>query len=140
MLGYEYRVAVLSDLAQQYSLRVDEEYASRFAELIAPSYEAKKQIAFHEMIETLPEQIHYEEDIDQSDGTRTCYVGQITNITPYDIKSLSIDVSFLDENGRILYQTSDWISDLRAGQSARSTIFAGTEAYAGMQYAISIYQ
>lgn len=140
VLGYDYRVSAVYDLTQEFSLQVEEEYASRLAELLAAHSEAKKQVAFQELITRLPDTLRYELDPKASDTERTCYVGEITNTTDYDIKSLSIGVSFLDEDGMIIYQTSDWISDLHAGQSARSTIYAGNENYAGMEYSISIYQ
>ena len=140
VLGYNYRVSAVWDLMQDFSLTVEEEYASRLAELTATHHEAKKQVAFHELIERMSGTLVYEKDPARSDDTRTCYVGWIENTTEYDIRSLSVGVSFLDEDGNILAQTSDWISDLRAGQGARSVIFAGTEEYAGMEYSISIYQ
>ena len=55
-------------------------------------------------------------------------------------KSLSIGISFLDSDGNILAQTTDWISDLHAGQRARSVIYAPVGDYAGMEYSISVYQ
>jgi len=140
VLGYNYRVSAVWDLMQYFSLTVEEEYASRLAELTATHHEAKKQVAFHELIERLSGTLVYEKDPAQSDDVRTCYVGWIENTTEYDIRSLSIGVSFLDGNGNIIAQTSDWISDLRAGQGARSVIFAGIGEYAGMEYSISIYQ
>ena len=140
VLGYQYRVSTVYDLCQEFSLRVEEEYAGRLSELLAAHHEAKKQVAFQEFIDRLPQTLQYEKDPDRSDKTTTCYVGEITNTTDYDIKSLSVDISFYDKDGVILFQTSDWISNLHAGQSARSTIYAASGDYAGMEYAVSIYQ
>ena len=140
VLGYNYRVSAVWELMQDFSLTVAEEYASRLAELTATHYEAKKQVAFHELIERMSGTLIYDKDLSRSDDTQTCYVGWLENTTEYDIRSLSIGISFLDEDGNIIAQTSDWISDLRAGQGARSVIFAGIEEYAGMEYSISIYQ
>ena len=92
------------------------------------------------MTDRLPGELVYEPDPAASDETRTCYVGWITNTTGYDIKSLSIGLSFLDSDGNILAQTTDWISDLHAGQRARSVIYAPVGDYAGMEYSISVYQ
>ena len=140
VLGYNYRVAVLWDLTQDFSLKVEKEYSPRLEELLAAHHEAKKQVAFHEMTARLPGELVYEADTAASDEAQTCYVGWITNTTEYDIKSLSIGISFLDSDGNILAQTSDWISDLHAGQRARSVIYAPVGDYAGMEYTISIYQ
>ena len=140
VLGYNYRVAALWDLARDFSLKVEETYSSRLEELLAAHHEAKKQVAFHEMTDRLPGELVYEEDTAASDEATICYVGWITNTTEYDIKSLSIGISFLDSDGNIVAQTTDWISDLHAGQSARSVIYAPVWDYAGMQYTLSIYQ
>lgn len=140
VLGYYYRVSALYELSRDFSLRVEDAYAARLTELLSAHYEAKKQIAFHELTVRLPETLVYEKDPSRSDGSQACYVGRIDNTTQYDIKSLSILVSFLDADGQILFQSSDWISDLRAGMSARSTVFAADEDYAGMQFSLSIYQ
>ena len=140
VLGYNYRVAALWDLTRDFSLKVEKDYSSRLAELLAAHHEAKKQVAFREMTDRLPGELVYEPDPAASDETRTCYVGWITNTTGYDIKSLSIGISFLDSDGNILAQTTDWISDLHAGQRARSVIYAPVGDYAGMEYSISVYQ
>ena len=140
VLGYNYRVAALWDLTRDFSLKVEKDYSSRLAELLAAHHEAKKQVAFREMTDRLPGELIYEPDPAASDETRTCYVGWITNTTGYDIKSLSIGISFLDSDGNILAQTTDWISDLHAGQRARSVIYAPVGDYAGMEYSISVYQ
>ena len=140
VLGYNYRVAALWDLTRDFSLRVEKDYSSRLEELLAAHHEAKKQVAFREMTDRLPGELVYEPDPAASDETRTCYVGWITNTTGYDIKSLSIGISFLDSDGNILAQTTDWISDLHAGQRARSVIYAPVGDYAGMEYSISVYQ
>ena len=139
-LGYNYRVAAVYALTQEFSLQVGEDYASRLAELLSTHYEAAKQVALHEYVEELTASLVYEEDAERSTKKQTCFVGEVVNTTDYDIKSMSIGVSFLDRSGKILFQASDWISDLRSGQSARSTIFAENGLYAGMQYSISIYQ
>ena len=140
VLGYNYRVAALWDLTRDFSLKVEKDYSSRLEELLAAHHEAKKQVAFREMTDRLPGELVYEPDPAASDETRTCYVGWITNTTGYDIKSLSIGISFLDSDGNILAQTTDWISDLHAGQRARSVIYAPVGDYAGMEYSISVYQ
>jgi hypothetical protein len=140
VLGYNYRVAALWDLTRDFSLKVEKDYSSRLEELLAAHHEAKKQVAFREMTDRLPGELIYEPDPAASDETRTCYVGWITNTTGYDIKSLSIGISFLDSDGNILAQTTDWISDLHAGQRARSVIYAPVGDYAGMEYSISVYQ
>ena len=140
VLGYNYRVAALWDLTRDFSLKVEKDYSSRLEELLAAHHEAKKQVAFREMTDRLPGELVYEPDPSASDETRTCYVGWITNTTEYDIKSLSIGISFLDSDGNILAQTTDWISDLHAGQRARSVIYAPVGDYAGMEYSISVYQ
>ena len=140
VLGYNYRVAALWDLTRDFSLKVEKDYSSRLEELLAAHHEAKKQVAFREMTDRLPGELVYEPDPAASDETRTCYVGWITNTTVYDIKSLSIGISFLDSDGNILAQTTDWISDLHAGQRARSVIYAPVGDYAGMEYSISVYQ
>ena len=140
ILGYNYRVSTVFDLTREFSFRVPEEYDSRLNELLATVYDAKKQVAFQELIQHLPDTLTYEKDPSRSNESQTCFVGEVANTTDYDIRSMSVGVSFLDEEGKILYQTSDWISDLRTGQSARSTIFAPVENYAGVQYSISIYQ
>ena len=140
VLGYNYRVAALWDLTRDFSLKVEKDYSSRLEELLAAHHEAKKQVAFREMTDRLPGELIYEPDPAASDEARTCYVGWITNTTGYDIKSLSIGISFLDSDGNILAQTTDWISDLHAGQRARSVIYAPVGDYAGMEYSISVYQ
>ena len=140
VLEYNYRVAALWDLTRDFSLKVEKDYSSRLEELLAAHHEAKKQVAFREMTDRLPGELVYEPDPAASDETRTCYVGWITNTTGYDIKSLSIGISFLDSDGNILAQTTDWISDLHAGQRARSVIYAPVGDYAGMEYSISVYQ
>ena len=140
VLGYNYRVAALWDLTRDFSLKVEKDYSSRLEELLAAHHEAKKQVAFREMTDRLPGELVYEPDPAASDEPRTCYVGWITNTTGYDIKSLSIGISFLDSDGNILAQTTDWISDLHAGQRARSVIYAPVGDYAGMEYSISVYQ
>lgn len=140
VLGYNYRVAALWDLTRDFSLKVEKDYSSHLEELLAAHHEAKKQVAFREMTDRLPGELVYEPDPAASDETRTCYVGWITNTTGYDIKSLSIGISFLDSDGNILAQTTDWISDLHAGQRARSVIYAPVGDYAGMEYSISVYQ
>lgn len=140
VLGYNYRVAALWDLTRDFSLKVEKDYSSRLEELLAAHHEAKKQVAFREMTDRLPGELVYEPYPAASDETRTCYVGWITNTTGYDIKSLSIGISFLDSDGNILAQTTDWISDLHAGQRARSVIYAPVGDYAGMEYSISVYQ
>ena len=140
VLGYNSRVAALWDLTRDFSLKVEKDYSSRLEELLAAHHEAKKQVAFREMTDRLPGELIYEPDPAASDETRTCYVGWITNTTGYDIKSLSIGISFLDSDGNILAQTTDWISDLHAGQRARSVIYAPVGDYAGMEYSISVYQ
>ena len=140
VLGYNYRVAALWDLTRDFSLKVEKDYSSRLEELLAAHHEAKKQVAFREMTDRLPGELVYEPDPAASDETRTCYVGWITNTTVYDSKSLSIGISFLDSDGNILAQTTDWISDLHAGQRARSVIYAPVGDYAGMEYSISVYQ
>ncbi len=140
VLGYNYRVAALWDLTRDFSLKVEKDYSSRLEELLAAHHEAKKQVAFREMTDRLPGELVYEPDPAASDETRSCYVGWITNTTGYDIKSLSIGISFLDSDGNILAQTTDWISDLHAGQRARSVIYAPVGDYAGMEYSISVYQ
>ena len=140
VLGYNYRVAALWDLTRDFSLKVEKDYSSRLEELLAAHHEAKKQVAFREMTDRLPGELVYEPDPAASDETRTCYVGWITNTTGYDIKSLSIGISFLDSDGNILAQTTDWISDLHAGQRARSVIYAPVGDDAGMEYSISVYQ
>ena len=140
VLGYNYRVAALWDLTRDFSLKVEKDYSSRLEELLAAHHEAKKQVAFREMTDRLPGELVYEPDPAASDETRTCYVGWITNTTGYDIKSLSIGISFLDSDGNILAQTTDWISNLHAGQRARSVIYAPVGDYAGMEYSISVYQ
>ena len=140
VLGYYNRVSVVYDLLQQFSLSVDAEYLDRLQELTAAWLDAKKQVAFQELTAQLPQTLRYEEDVDASDGMRTCYVGEVVNTTEYDIRNMAINVSFLDAGGKILFQTSDWIADLHAGQSARSVIWADVRDYVGMQYSISIYQ
>ena len=140
VLGYNYRVSAVWDLMQDFSLRVEEGYASRLAELTATHLEAKKQVAFRELIDRMSWTLVYEKDPVLSDDEQTCYVGWVVNDTGYDIKSMSVGVSFLNEEGDILFQTSDWISDLHAGQGARSVIYARPGDYAGMEYTITIYQ
>ena len=108
VLGYNYRVAALWDLTRDFSLKVEKDYSSRLEELLAAHHEAKKQVAFREMTDRLPGELVYEPDPAASDETRTCYVGWITNTTGYDIKSLSIGISFRDSDGNILAQTTDW--------------------------------
>ena len=140
VLGYNYRVAAIWELCSHFSLRVDEGYETRLSELLSTHAEAARQVAFQELIDRLPHTLRYEKDPARSDGDTVCFMGEVVNDTEYDIKSLSIDVSFLDAEGRILCQGSDWISNLHAGQSARSTIFGPAGDYAGMEYSISIYQ
>ena len=140
ILGYDYRVSVIYDLCRDFALRVDEPYEARLRELTAAYYDAKKQVAFYEWIEQLPASLQYTKDESNSSGESVCYSGVITNTTGYDIKSLSIEISFFNADGMILYQTSDWLSNLRDGQSALSTVYAGPDNYAGTEYMITIYQ
>ncbi|MBR6114452.1 MAG: FxLYD domain-containing protein [Oscillospiraceae bacterium] len=134
VLGYYYRVSAVYDLYELFGLDVGEQYRPALREFIAPYHTAKKQVAFQEFADTLPGTLRFEPD---GDG---CYSALIENTTEYTIFSMSVDVSFYDAAGVIVYQTSAWVSNLRPGEIIRSTVTVDAEGVVSDTCSVTIYQ
>ncbi len=122
-LGYYYRIICISELHDKYGLTVNSRYKQVFEDCIAEVVTAKKAVAVQEFVDKLSATIEYSLDYEKSDEWDTCYTAIINNTTDYEIDSLEIDVDFLDANGVVVYQTADYLSNIKPGSKIKSSIY-----------------
>ncbi len=91
-------------------------------------------MALQEFANAAPGAVRYEPD---GEGK---YTALIENTTEYTILSMSVEASFYDSRGVIVYQTSDWISNLRPGETIRSTVAVDAEDVVDSSSTVTIYQ
>lgn len=122
-LGYNYRAVCMTDLYNEYGLTVDEKFQDDLDNFVAQSSTAKKSIAVQEYVDELPNQVEYIKDEEKSDEWSTYYKAVIENTTDYEIDSLEIEIDFLDASGVVIYQTSDYLNNIKAGGKVQSSVY-----------------
>ena len=122
-LGYNYRAVCMTDLYNEYGLTVDEKFQDVLDDFVAQSSTAKKTIAVQEYVDELPNQVEYIKDEEKSDEWSTYYKAVIENTTDYEIDSLEIEIDFLDASGVVIYQTSDYLNNIKAGGKVQSSVY-----------------
>ena len=116
-LGYCYRTVALHDLYINHGLTVDKKYKKVLQTCLDDELYATLTIYLTELENT--EYVLDEESYPYS-GT---YIAVIENTTEYTINNLTIHVNFLDEDGVIIHQTSDFINDFAPGTKVQSKVY-----------------
>ena len=111
-LGYDYRVVALVELYNNHGFTVNEKYKSEI----------------EDFVDDLSENINYSKDEENSDEWSTYYTAIIENTTEYPIDSLALDISFVDKDGVVVYQTSDYLQNIKAGSKVRSSVYYDSTA------------
>lgn len=122
-LGYDYRAVCMTDLYNEYGLTVDEKFKKELDNFVAQSLTSKKSIAIQEFVNELPSKVEYVKDEEKSDEWSTYYKAVIENTTEYEIDSIQIDIDFIDASGVVIYQTSDYLNNIKAGGKIQSSIY-----------------
>lgn len=139
ILGNNYRTVVLYNLYMAYNLTVDPEYQEIYDDFLASYPSAQKSIALAEYAAYLEENLEYSFDSEKSTKHTTYYTAIVENTTAYEINTMSIQVSFLDKDGVIVYQGFDNINNLKPGAKYRSSVYAGNNPVASAECSVTIY-
>lgn len=127
-LGYDYRVVALVELYNNHGFTVNEKYKSEIEDFVSVNSQAKEDIAIQDFVDDLSENINYSKDEENSDEWSTYYTAIIENTTEYPIDSLALDISFVDKDGVVVYQTSDYLQNIKAGSKVRSSVYYDSTA------------
>lgn len=122
-LGYDYRAVCMTELYNEYGLTVDEKFKNEMDDFVAQSLTSKKTIAIQEFVNELPSKVEYAKDEEKSDEWSTYYKAVIENTTEYEIDSLQIEIDFLDAAGVVIYQTADYLNNIKTGGKVQSSIY-----------------
>lgn len=122
-LGYCYRSVVLAELYNSNELDINKKYQSELEALVSYAPEAKQNIAIQDFVDDLRSNINYAKDEERSDEWTTYYTAIIENTTEYPIDSLELDISFIDKDGVVIYQTSDYLQNIKSGAKVKSSVY-----------------
>lgn len=138
--GYNQRIVIINELVSNYDLTVSDEFQVDIDNMAVELDTAKENIALQEFANELPDKLNYVKDEEQSADLygAAYYTYIIENTTEYTIDCLNIDISCLDEDGVIVYQTQDQLMNLGAGAKAKSTVYVQGD-FEKMDFNVSIY-
>lgn len=125
-LGYYYRAICINELYKSYELSIKEKYQKTLDDFIAESDYANKFVSFQEFVDDVSEKIEYTKDDEKSDEWSTYYTALVENTTEYIIDGIDIEISFIDSDGVIVYQTTDYLQNIKPGAKVKSTVYYDT--------------
>ncbi len=140
-LGRAYRISCIQKLSTGYGLTVNSKYQSYIDEMLAETDAANKTIAIQEYVNYLTENLRYDYNGEKSDEYFYYYTTIIENTSGYTIDSLDIEVDFVNEDGVVIDQTSDYLQNLAPGSKVQSELMYDLDYgnFAHMQFHISAY-
>ena len=139
-LGYCYRCVILNELVRDYGLTVSSEYQSNLDDFIAEERDSKKFVQIQEFVNDLSDNLKFKLDKEKSNSYSKYYTAIVNNTTDFNINSITIQVDFIDNAGVVVYQGSDYISNLKAGGKNTAEIYIDASTkFEKMEYNISAY-
>lgn len=97
---YNSRAVLIKDFVENYGLTVDDKYRSTLDEFLVTGKSVEQKESQKKAIEKLVDSLEFEVTNDEY-GWKT-YQATLNNVSEYDIKTLSVDVNLLNDEGTII--------------------------------------
>jgi len=132
---------LINEAIENFGLTVDEQYQSDIEEIISNKNTCQTFLDVSDYISDCVDGKNgfvYEYDEDQSDEYSTFYSAVLENNSGHDLSYLSIQVSFVDDDGVTVYEGYDMVNNFQKGKKVKSSIYVDSNLdFSSMELYIS---
>ena len=122
VLGTYYRYYAYYNLYMDGKLSFDSQYKDAVDAMTGLYATAKEKVELQEYVNYISQTIELKEDEENSTDYYKQYTSVIENTTEYTISSLAVEINFLDSDGVIIENASDYIQNFKSGDKVRINI------------------
>jgi hypothetical protein len=124
--GSSQRYVLINDAIDNFGLTVDEEYQVNLEEIISQKNTCQTFLDVSDYISDCTDGKNgfvYEYDEEQSDEYTKIYSAVLENNSGHDLSYLSIQASFIDDDGVSVYEGYDMVNNFQKGKKVKSSIY-----------------